>query len=36
MGRIFISAGYEGLEFAGSDPGAITGGTTAAQEMMLK
>jgi len=35
MGRIFISAGYEGLEFAGSDPGAITGGTTAAQEMML-
>ena len=35
MGRIFISAGHGGLEFSGSDLGAITGGTTAAQEMML-
>ncbi len=35
MGRIFISAGHGGLEFAGGDPGIITAGTTEAQEMML-
>jgi hypothetical protein len=35
MGRIFISAGHGGIENGGRDPGAIAGGTTEAQEMIL-
>ncbi|MGB7440184.1 MAG: N-acetylmuramoyl-L-alanine amidase [Coleofasciculaceae cyanobacterium] len=35
MGRIFISAGHGGLEEGGRDLGAIAGGTTEAQEMIL-
>jgi N-acetylmuramoyl-L-alanine amidase len=35
MGRIFISAGHGGIEQGGRDPGAIAGGTTEAQEMIL-
>jgi hypothetical protein len=35
MGRIFISAGHGGMEPGGRDPGAIVGGTTEAQEMIL-
>ncbi|WP_341530855.1 N-acetylmuramoyl-L-alanine amidase [Nostoc sp. UHCC 0302] len=35
MGRIFISAAHGGKEAGGIDPGAIAGGTTEAQEMIL-
>ncbi len=35
MGRIFISAGHGGIEQGGRDLGAIAGGTTEAQEMIL-
>lgn len=35
MGRIFISAGHGGLESGKRDPGAIAGGTTEAQQMIL-
>ncbi len=35
MGRIFISAGHGGYENGTIDPGAIAGGTTEAQEMIL-
>ncbi|MGQ4645935.1 hormogonium tapered terminus morphoprotein TftA [Lyngbya aestuarii] len=35
MGRIFISAGHGGIEQGSRDPGAIAGGTTEAQEMIL-
>jgi hypothetical protein len=35
MGRIFISAGHGGFEDGARDPGAISGGTTEAQEMIL-
>jgi hypothetical protein len=35
MGRIFISAGHGGFEDGARDPGAIAGGTTEAQEMIL-
>ena len=35
MGRIFISAGHGGLEGSTRDSGAIAGGTTEAQEMIL-
>ncbi len=35
MGRIFISAGHGGLEDGVIDPGAIAGGTSEAQEMIL-
>lgn len=35
MGRIFISAGHGGLENGIIDPGAVAGGTTEAQQMIL-
>lgn len=35
MGRIFISAGHGGFEGGRRDPGAIAGGTTEAQQMIL-
>lgn len=35
MGRIFISAGHGGYEGGRRDPGAIAGGTTEAQQMIL-
>jgi len=35
MGRIFISAGHGGIEQGGRDLGAIAGGTTEAQQMIL-
>jgi hypothetical protein len=35
MGRIFISAGHGGIEQNSRDPGAVIGGTTEAQEMIL-
>jgi N-acetylmuramoyl-L-alanine amidase/Mannosyl-glycoprotein endo-beta-N-acetylglucosaminidase len=35
MGRIFISAGHGGFEGGRRDPGAIVGGTTEAQQMIL-
>jgi hypothetical protein len=35
MGRIFISAGHGGFEGGLRDPGAIAGGTTEAQQMIL-
>jgi hypothetical protein len=35
MGRIFVSAGHGGLENNGWDPGALAGGTTEAQQMIL-
>lgn len=35
MGRIFISAGHGGFEGGRQDPGAIAGGTTEAQQMIL-
>lgn len=35
MGRIFISAGHGGIERGGRDLGAIAGGTTEAQQMIL-
>jgi hypothetical protein len=34
MGRIFLSAGHGGFENGVTDPGAIAGGTTEAQEMI--
>lgn len=35
MGRIIISAGHGGIEQGASDPGAVVGNTTEAQEMIL-
>ncbi|MGK7925664.1 MAG: N-acetylmuramoyl-L-alanine amidase [Spirulina sp.] len=35
MGRIFVSAGHGGTEGGRNDPGAIAGGTTEAQQMIL-
>ncbi|MBZ8179943.1 hormogonium tapered terminus morphoprotein TftA [Oscillatoria salina] len=35
MGRIFLSAGHGGVEAGRIDPGAIAGGTTEAQQMIL-
>jgi len=36
MGRIFVSAGHGGIESGGiPDPGAVAGGTTEAEQMML-
>ncbi|MDY6782066.1 MAG: N-acetylmuramoyl-L-alanine amidase [Cyanobacteriota bacterium] len=35
MGRIFISAGHGGFEGGRTDPGAVIGGTTEAQQMIL-
>ncbi len=35
MSRVFISAGHGGLEGGRRDPGAVAGGTTEAQEMIL-
>ncbi len=35
MGRIFISAGHGGFEGGRRDPGAVAGGTTEAQQMIL-
>ncbi|MEC4986419.1 MAG: N-acetylmuramoyl-L-alanine amidase [Oscillatoria sp. PMC 1068.18] len=35
MGRIFLSAGHGGIEAGRVDPGAIAGGTTEAQQMIL-
>jgi len=35
MGRIFISAGHGGTEGGRTDPGAVAGGTTEAQQMIL-